>query len=202
MDEPLGRAVGNALEVAESIECLRGSGPADTMEVTYALGEQMLLLANAAKTQEEAREKLQQVISSGAALSKFREMVAAQGGDVRVIDEPARLPQARIQELLIAPRAGFVCDVNALDIALAALRLGAGRAKADDGVDHAVGINALVKIGERVEAGAALCRIHANDERAFAEATERIARAIVVGDERVMAAALVGEIIAAEGDAV
>lgn len=195
MEEPLGRAVGNALEVAESIDCLRGKGPADTMEVTYALGEQMLLLAKAVKTKEEAREKLERAIASGAALTKFSEMVEAQGGDVRVIDEPARLPQARIQEVLIAPRAGYVCDVNAMEIALAALRLGAGRAKADDGVDHSVGINGLVKRGERVEAGVPLCRIHANDECAFAEAKERIARTIVIGDERVHSVKLVDEVL-------
>lgn len=195
MNEPLGRAVGNAVEIVESIDCLRGKGPADTMEVTYALGEQMLLLANVVRTKEKAREKLERVVSDGSALRKFREMVDAQGGDARVIDDPVRMPQARIQELLVAPRAGFVCDVDAMGIALAALRLGAGRAKTDDRVDHAVGLSALVKIGERVEAGAPLCRIHANDERACAEAKAMIAHAIEVGDARVSPTRLVDEIV-------
>jgi pyrimidine-nucleoside phosphorylase len=196
MDEPLGRAVGNAVEVAESIDCLRGNGPADTMEVTYALGEQMLLLAKVVQTSEEARARLQRSISSGVALTKFREMVVAQGGDARVMDEPTRLPQARIQETLVAQRAGFVCDVDAMGIALAALRLGAGRAKAEDKVDHAVGVSDLVKVGEYVENGAPLCRIHANGEDALAEAKAMLAKVIVVGDERVIPPKLVEEILA------
>lgn len=195
MEEPLGRAVGNALEVAESIECLRGNGPADTMEVTYALGEQMLLLAKAASTKEDARKKLEASVTSGAALKKFREMIGAQGGDARVVDEPARLPQARFQETLVTTRAGFVGEVDAMGVALAALRLGAGRAKAEDKVDHAVGVSELVKVGERVEQGSSLCRIHANSEGALAEAKAMLAKAIVIGDERVVAMKLVEEIL-------
>ncbi len=195
MEEPLGRAVGNALEVAESIECLRGNGPADTMEVTYALGEQMLLLAKAAATKEDARKKLEASVTSGAALKKFREMIGAQGGDARVVDEPARLPQARFQETLVTTRAGFVGEVDAMGVALAALRLGAGRAKAEDKVDHAVGVSELVKVGERVEQGSSLCRIHANSEGALAEAKAMLAKAIVIGDERVVAMKLVEEIL-------
>jgi pyrimidine-nucleoside phosphorylase len=195
MDEPLGRAVGNALEVAESIECLRGNGPLDTMAVTYALGEQMLLLAKVVPTKEAAREKLDRAIHSGSALEKFREMIVAQGGDARVIDEAGKLPQAKYQEVLAAPRSGKVSDVNAMGIALAALRLGAGRTKSDAEIDHAVGMSALVKIGERVELGAPLCRIHANDMNALTEAKAMIAEAIVVGEERTERARLVGEVI-------
>lgn len=195
MDEPLGRTVGNALEVAESIECLRGRGPADVMEVTFALGEQMLLLAGVAETKDEAREKLEASIRSGAALEKLREMIAAQGGDARVIDEPQRLPQAKFQVSVVAPRAGFVRDVDAMGVALAALRLGAGRAKAEDAVDHAVGVSALVKIGERVEAGAALAVIHANDETALAAAAGMLAQAIVVGEMPTAAARLIEDIL-------
>ncbi len=195
MDEPLGRTVGNALEVAESIECLRGHGPADLMEVTFALGEQMLLLAGVAATKGEAREKLETSIRSGAALEKLREMIAAQGGDARVIDEPRRLPQAKFQTSVGAPRAGFVQDVDAMGVALAALRLGAGRAKAEDAVDHAVGVSALVKIGERVEAGAALAVIHANDETSLAAAAGMLMPAIVVGESPVAATKLIEDIL-------
>lgn len=197
MEQPLGRAVGNALEVAESIDCLRGRGPADTMAVTFALGEQMLLLAKAATSREDARRKLEQSITSGAALEKFRAMIAAQGGDARVIDEPARLPQAKLKVAVPAPRAGFVQDVDAMGIALAALRLGAGRAKAEDQVDPAVGVSDLVKIGARVEAGGALCVVHANDERALAEAKAMIAKAIVLGDAPVAEPKLIEEILGA-----
>ena len=196
MDEPLGRTVGNALEVRESIACLRGQGPADVMEVTYALGEQMLLLAKMAATKEAARAKLEASIVSGAALEKFRAMIVAQGGDARVVDEGAtRLPQARWQVAVAASRAGWVTEVDAMGVALAALRLGAGRAKATDAVDHAVGVSGLVKVGERVETGGVLGVIHANDEGALSEAQGMLARAVVVGDVQTSAPRLIEDVI-------
>ncbi len=195
MDEPLGRTVGNALEVVESIECLKGHGPADTMEVTFALGAQMLLLAKVATTKDAARVQLEQSIASGAALEKFREMIVAQGGDARVIDEPARLPQAKFKVNFPALRAGFVQEVDAMGVALSALRLGAGRAKAEDRVDHAVGFSALAKIGERVALGASLCTIHANDEQSLAEVKLMLAKAIVIGDVAVAPTKLIDELI-------
>lgn len=197
MDQPLGRAVGNALEVVESIECLKGRGPADTMEVTYALGEQMLLLTGKAATITEARAKLEATIKSGSALAKMRELVAAQGGDASVVDEPSRLPRARLHVPLAAKRAGFVTDVDAMAVALAALRLGAGRAKAEDAVDPAVGIAELVKVGEPVQAGALLAVIHANDERALAEAQTMLETAIAIGDHPGVAPKLIDELIGA-----
>ena len=197
MDEPLGRTVGNALEVAESIDCLEGRGPADTMEVTYALGEQMLLLARVARTPAEAREKLAATIASGTARQKFVEMVIYQGGDARVVDEPQRLPQAKLKVPLLAPRSGFVSDVDAMAVALAALRLGAGRTRTEDKVDHAVGVSELVKMGEPIEAGAPLCVIHANDDPALAEARAMLAKAIVVGDAKGVPPKLVDEVIGA-----
>jgi pyrimidine-nucleoside phosphorylase len=195
MEQPLGRNVGNALEVIESIECLEGRGPADTMEVTYALAEQMLVLAGVAQTAAEARVALEWSILSGAALEKLRAMITAQGGDARVVDEPERLPQAKFKVALAAPRAGFVQDVDAMGVALAALRLGAGRVKAADGVDHAVGVSDLVKVGELVVAGGPLCVIHANDEAGLAAAREMIARAIVVGDVAGTTPQLIDEVI-------
>ncbi len=195
MDEPLGRAVGNALEVVESIECLRGRGPADTMEVTYALGEQMLLLAKVAVTKNEARAKLQQVLQDGTALEKFRELIAAQGGDARVVDEPERFPQAKFKVPLVATKGGYVTEVDAMGVALAALQLGAGRAKAEDTVDHAVGIGELVKIGERVEVGTSLAVIYANDEESLADARGMLAKAIVVTDGVPPATRLIDEIV-------
>jgi pyrimidine-nucleoside phosphorylase len=198
MDQPLGHTVGNAVEVAESLFCLMGRGPADTMEVTYALGEQMLLLAGAAATAVEARSRLEACIRDGSALEKFRRMVIAQGGDPRVVDDPSRLPQARLKISLTTPHAGFVRDVNAMGVALAALRLGAGRAKASDRIDPTVGISALVKVGERVEAGAPLCVIHASEEAALADAKAMLAKAITVSADGAGIATpkLVDEIIA------
>jgi pyrimidine-nucleoside phosphorylase len=195
MDEPLGHAVGNALEVAESMECLRGSGARDLMEVTYALGAQMLVLAGAAKDVGAATARLEGSISSGAALAKFRELLVAQGGDPRVVDDPARLPQARTKRPLASPVSGYVARVDAMGVALAALRLGAGRAKAEDRVDHAVGLAGLVKVGDRVSRGDPLCVVHSNDERAHAEAQEMLRSAILVGDAPARPSPLVGEVI-------
>jgi pyrimidine-nucleoside phosphorylase len=195
MNEPLGHSVGNALEVAESIGCLKGSGAGDLMEVTYAIGEQMLVLAGAAATPAQARARLQQSVSSGAALAKFREMAAAQGGDAGVADDPARLAQARSVKPVVGKRAGFVTDVDALGVALAALHLGAGRARAEDRIDPAVGVAGLVKIGDPVKAGEVLCQVHVNDDRSANEAVEILERAIVIGDAAPAPAKLVDEII-------
>jgi len=195
MDQPLGRTVGNALEVAESVACLRGEGPADVMEITYALGSHMLILGGVARDEAEARRQLERVVANGAALAKLREIVAAQGGDGRVIDDPARLPQASLQVSLPASRSGVVSDVDAMGVALAALRLGAGRAKAADRIDPAVGVSHLAKIGERVAAGQPLAVMHANDEAALAEARTMLAGAIVLGDAAPAAKPLVAETI-------
>ncbi|MFA6286678.1 MAG: thymidine phosphorylase [Opitutaceae bacterium] len=195
MDQPLGRAVGNALEVAESVACLRGEGPADLMEVTYALGEQMLLLAGTVKTTAEARMQLENSISSGGALAKFREIVTAQGGDGCVIDDPVRLPQARFRAEVKSATGGYVQSVGAMEIALAALKLGAGRVKAEDAVDHAVGFSALVKIGERVPPGGVIAVVHANDEAKLVGARESVAQAVRFSAAPVEAPRLVDEVI-------
>ncbi|HRI81238.1 MAG TPA: thymidine phosphorylase [Opitutaceae bacterium] len=195
MEQPLGRTVGNALEVAESIACLRGEGPADVMEVTYALGAQMLILGGVAADVAEAEAKLQAVVADGQALEKFRQIIAAQGGDARVADEPEHLPQARIRVTLTAPADGHVTDVDAMGVALAALRLGAGRARAEDKIDPAVGVGSLVKIGERVTAGAPLGVIHANDEGAATEAKAMLAKAITVGERPGSTPRLIDEVI-------
>ena len=182
MDQPLGRCVGNALEVSESIACLRGEGPDDLMEVIYALGAQMLMLGGVAADVTEAEAKLRAVIADGSALEKFREITIAQGGDGRVIDEPERLPQARIQTDLVAESVGIVAEVDAMQVALAALRLGAGRAKAEDKIDPGVGVSGLVKIGGPIKAGAVLCTIHANDEASARAAAGMLKSAIRVMD--------------------
>jgi pyrimidine-nucleoside phosphorylase len=195
MDEPLGRTVGNALEVAESIDCLRGKGAPDLMEVTYALGVQMLLLAGAAPDAATARARLEAGISNGTALAKFREVVAAQGGDPRVVDEPGRLPQAAHKKALASTGDGFVCEVDAMGVALAVLRLGGGRAKAGEAIDPAVGVSGLVKVGERVKAGDPLCTIHASGAAAAAEAAEIIRKAVVLQDSPCSPAPLIGEIV-------
>jgi pyrimidine-nucleoside phosphorylase len=195
MDEPLGHSVGNALEVAESIGCLKGKGARDLMEVTYAVGEQMLVLSGVAKDAAEARARLEASVASGAALGKFREMVSAQGGDASVADDPSRLPQAPQRKPVASPRSGFVTGVDALGVALAALHLGAGRTKAEDKIDHAVGIDNLVKVGDAVKAGDPLCMVHAATDRAMAEAVEIMAKATVIGDAAPRPAKLIDEMI-------
>jgi pyrimidine-nucleoside phosphorylase len=195
MDQPLGRTVGNALEVAESIACLRGEGPPDVMEVTYALGEQMLLLAKVAANRAAARRMLEASIRSGAALAKFREIVSAQGGDVRAIDNPALLPRTRLREPLPSAKGGYVRTVDAMGVARAALRLGAGRARAEDRVDPAVGIGDLVKVGERIAPGGTLAVIHANDEASLGDARRMLKEAISTGTRPPKSKALIEELI-------
>jgi pyrimidine-nucleoside phosphorylase len=195
MEQPLGRTVGNALEVVESIEFLHGTGSADVREVTFALGEQMLLLAGVAADAGEARRRLEASIASGAAWAKFREMVAAQGGDLAAIDDPRRLPCARLQAPLVHARGGYVRSVDALEIARASLRLGVGRNRVDAVIDPAVGISNLVKVAEQVPPGGLLCTIHASDEGSLAEARRTLQSAITVGDEPVAAPNFVEEIM-------
>jgi len=195
MEEPLGRNVGNATEVAESIACLRGEGPADLMEIVYALGAHMLILGGVARDETGARTQLAKAIGSGAALAKFREIVGAQGGDLGAIDDPGKLPQARKQVPVAATREGFVVKVDAMGIALAALTLGAGRARAEDAVDPAVGITGLVKTGERVSRGDPLCILHVNREATFAEAHAKILAAIELGEHAVAPSRLIADAI-------
>jgi pyrimidine-nucleoside phosphorylase len=195
MDQPLGRAVGHSLEVLESIECLKGNGPSDTMKVTCALGEQMLLLAKKASTPADAHAQLERSIASGTALEKFRQMIAAQGGDARVVDDVSRMPQARFKVAVPSPRTGFVQDVEPMQVALAVLKLGGGRTNAEAKIDHAVGIDRLLKTGEPVEKGAPLCIIHANDQRAAEEARTMVERAIIVERRGGQKPELIGEVI-------
>lgn len=195
MDQPLGHAVGNALEIVETIDCLRGHGPADTMEVTYALGEQMLLLAKKADTVFEARSQLERAISSGAALEIFRKIIEAQGGDARVLDQPGRLPQAPVIRAIHCSLSGYVADVDAMEVALVALQLGAGRARAEDKIDPSVGISGLVKSGDRVEAGQPLAMVHCRSEKDFANVSGKLISAVTISDKVPAKSSLIAELL-------
>jgi pyrimidine-nucleoside phosphorylase len=195
MDQPLGRTVGNAVEVVESIEALKGQGPADLMEVTYALGVHMLLLARIASQPADARRRLETAVASGAALAKFRELVAAQGGDVGVIDDYSRLPQAPVVREVIAPAAGCIVDVDPLGIAQTALWLGAGRINAAATIDHAVGITGLMKIGVPVRAGDRLCTVHARDDSDLPVILKQVSAAFKIGRARVAPPRLIDELV-------
>ncbi len=188
MEEPLGRTIGNALEVREAIEILRGEGPADTTELTLALGAEMLLLGQVAKTAADARRMLTGAIQSGAGLRKLAAIIAAQGGDARVVEAPERLPTAPCVTEVAAPRAGVIVAVDALALGMVAMRLGAGRSKADDVIDPAVGIELLRCVGDRVRKGEPLARVHHN--RAGAPSQE-VAAAFRLGAKRPRRSALV-----------
>jgi pyrimidine-nucleoside phosphorylase len=180
MDQPLGLTIGNALETMEAIDVLHGRGPADLVEITLELGARMLVLGGVARGLEDARAKLEERIASGAALETFRAMVAAQGGDPRVADDPGVFPQARIVKPVAAPRSGYVHGIDAEALGLAGMRLGAGRARAEDTVDPAVGIVLRRKVGDRVEAGEELAVLHANGEDAAAATVESVSRAFEI----------------------
>jgi pyrimidine-nucleoside phosphorylase len=160
MNAPLGRTVGNALEVREAIEVLQGGGPADTRELTLALGTEMLLLAQRTNA-GSARRELEQALASGRALDLLRRMITAQGGDARVVDDPARLPRARFQVRVSAPHDGVVGNIDARELGSCAIGLGAGRLRADQRVDPAAGIELLARPGERVQRGQPLAILHA-----------------------------------------
>jgi len=175
MDEPLGRAVGNALEVEETVALLSGRGPEDLRQVTVELTAEMLVLGGAAEDLEEARGRVGAAIADGRGLAKLEEIVRAQGGDAATLHDPERLPRAPLRYDVPAPASGFVIEMDAEAIGLAAVALGAGRARVDDRVDPAVGIVVAKKLGERVEAGEPLCTVHAGDR---SEPRERIAARI------------------------
>ncbi|MCD1125642.1 pyrimidine-nucleoside phosphorylase [Jinshanibacter sp. LJY008] len=162
MSQPLGFAIGNALEVQEAIDTLKGKGPADLTELTLVLGSQMVVLAKKAKTLEEARQMLLEVINNGKALEKFREFLANQGGDASVVDHPERLPQAKFKIEVPAKTSGVVANIIADEIGVAAMLLGAGRATKEDDIDLAVGLMLHKKVGDSVKAGDSLVTIYAN----------------------------------------
>jgi pyrimidine-nucleoside phosphorylase len=184
MDEPLGFAVGNALEVKEAIDTLNGNGPKDLYELCLTLGSYMLLLAKKADTVEEARKKLENTIKDGSALKKFKEFIAAQGGDVSMIDNPELLPKAKYQIEVKAKKEGYVSKIVANEIGLAALVLGAGRETKESQLDLSVGIVLQKKAGAYVKEGDTVAIIHANDLSKAKEAEERIHGAYYITKEK------------------
>ena len=185
MEQPLGRAVGNALEVREAIETLHGRGPRDLTELALAAGAEMLVLGGRARTRERARGLLAERLQSGAGYRKFRDLVAAQGGDTAMVDDPGRLPRApRVRELR-APRSGWVAAVHAESVGIASVRLGAGREKKGDAIDHATGVVLHAKVGDRVARGDLLAEVHGAGRAADDAALDLVARAFRVVSRRV-----------------
>jgi pyrimidine-nucleoside phosphorylase len=183
MDQPLGHTVGNALEVAEAIETLRGFGPKDLEEVCLALGSQMLRLAGVAPDAAAARKMLLKALRAGHGLNKLIDLIEAQGGDPSYIRQPVKLPRAPKVVPVAAPAAGYVQRIQALEIGVAAARLGAGRETKESQIDLSVGIVLKKKVGDRVEAGEALAELHVADESRLAEVQERLLGAYTIGSE-------------------
>ena len=184
MDAPLGRAVGNALETREALEVLRGGGADDLRECTFALGAAMLRAGRLARTEREARGKLARAIADGSALEKMRRVIKAQGGDARVVDEPDRLPAAPVKLPLYAKRTGYVHALDALTVGQLTQRLGAGRTRAGDPVDLAVGVWLEKKPGERVQAGESLAVLHGRTRTAARRELAVLEEAYVIRSEQ------------------
>jgi pyrimidine-nucleoside phosphorylase len=181
MSQPLGEAIGNSLEVVEAIETLQGEGPADLLEMCYVLGSQMVVLAKKADTLVAARQMLEESLTSGKALAKFKEMIQNQGGDVTVVDHPERLLSAAYQIPVFAKQTGVVTKLVANELGIAAMMLGAGRKTKDEAIDHAVGLKLHKKIGEEVAVGETLLTIYSNTTE-VAEVVALIEANIEIGD--------------------
>jgi pyrimidine-nucleoside phosphorylase len=181
MSAPLGRSIGNALETREAIEILQNTGPADTRALTLELGAEMLILAERCKSRKQAWSLLENALADGSALAVFRRMVEAQGGDVRVVDEPSRLPQSKARLVVTARRSGYVTAIDSYALGALAIELGAGRTRADQKIDPAAGFELATVVGERVTKGAPLVTIHAKT-RALAQSVQtRVAQAFSLG---------------------
>lgn len=183
MWQPLGQAIGNANEIRESIEVLRGEGPADVVELTLELGSEMLRAGGVAASTSEARALLSRKLHNGDALARFRQMVEAQGGDPRVVDDPRLLPQAPNRHILTAENDAIMQDMDCRELGMAALVLGGGRTKKEDAIDPAVGLELLVKPGQRVEKGQPWCEVHWRDEPKLQAALARIERGVFFGEQ-------------------
>ena len=193
MSEPLGEAIGNSLEVVEAIETLQGNGPEDLVEMCYALGSQMVVLAGKAKTTDEARTLLQEALESGKALAKFKEMIQNQGGDPAIVEHPERILTARYTMELPAKQSGVVSKIVANELGIAAMMLGAGRKTKEEDIDHAVGLKLHKKIGDTVTKGESLLTIYSNDEE-ITSVIELLYKNIEIG-ESAMKPTLIHDII-------
>ncbi len=181
MNQPLGCAIGNALEVKEAIDTLHGKGPADFTELCYQAGEIMLVQGKICKTKEEARVKLEEAVHNGAAFEKLKAMVAAQHGDIAVIEDPAKLPSATMQIAMKAPSSGYIENLQALEMGTLAMQLGAGRATKEDEIDPAVGIVLHVKKGDFVQSGDPIATVYTN-KALTAQWNQQFYEAVAISD--------------------
>jgi pyrimidine-nucleoside phosphorylase len=199
MDQPLGRAVGNGLEIAESVATLKGQGPDDILEVSFALGACMLTMAGRTATGAEAGRMLREAIDSGRALDVFRRFIAAQGGDPRVCDDPARLPAAAERTEFRAPRSGFIEAIDAFEVGMAAIDTGAGRKRKEDAVAPGAGFVFQAKIGDPVEKGRPVVTVLSDRPDRLPAVLERLAGAIRIGPGPVAAPKLIRHLVDKDG---
>jgi pyrimidine-nucleoside phosphorylase len=199
MDQPLGYAVGNALEVKEAIATLRGEGPLDLRELCLRLGGMMVYLGGGAPTPEAGSEVVLDALRSGAALEKLRAFVVAQNGDVSQIDSPELLPGVKIIEPVHSTRDGHVVHIQSDDVGISATILGAGRETLDSVIDHGAGIVLVKKVGDAVKKGEVLAYLHCNTDQRLEEARERLLGAYLIQDEDVMAPKLIHAVVSKSG---
>ena len=185
MNQPLGQAVGNALEVCEAIDTLHGAGPADFREHCLTVAAYMLALGGTAADETQGRQMAENALADGRAWDKFKQLISAQGGDVSFIEKPEKLPRAALIETVKAPRAGYLSGINARIIGETAVILGAGRARLEDPVDHSVGIEVLHKVGDRIAIGEALFILHARADDELVQARQQILAAHTWSDSPV-----------------
>ncbi len=191
MDQPLGNAIGNALELAEAVDVLRGAGPADVTELCLHEAATLLTMAGLATSEVEGQERAQRTLSDGSALAKLAEVVDAQGGDARQIEDTSRLPLAAFREDVPAPRDGYITAIDAERLGIASVRLGAGRMRKGDPIDHAVGLVLRAKVGDAVEHGQPLLQVHARSAEEAQAIHEELLAAYAWGDERPVSQPLV-----------
>lgn len=195
MDQPLGNAVGNSIELREALDTLNGRGPTDFRDHCLTIASQMLLLAGHTQAEAEAKEHLEHLLATGRALAKFREWIGVQGGDPTYVEDPSQLPTARFVREVPAPRAGYVAGLNAREVGLTSMLLGGGRTKKGDRIDHAVGVTLQAKIGDYVEEGQPLLTVHANDEARVPGAKQRLLAAYQWSDSPVDPPPLLHQVI-------
>jgi thymidine phosphorylase len=195
MNQPLGRAVGNALELIEAFETLHGRGPEDFNTLCRELSAEMLAMGEAAADTDRGRELYDEMIASGAAAEKMRAIIRAQSGDRRVLDDYEMLPRAGYQQELLAYKAGYVQTIDAEAIGHATMLLGAGRARLETAIDLGVGLTVHARIGDRLERDSPLVTIHFNDPALFEEAAGAIRNAYQIGPERVEPPKLIKEVL-------
>jgi pyrimidine-nucleoside phosphorylase len=195
MEQPLGWAIGNALEIREAIDTLRGGGPADLRELCLVLGSELAVLAGKTATHADARALLQTALDDGTAWTKWREFVSYQGGDLRVVDEPDLLESAPHQVSFTAPSAGYVHAIDALELALVVGELGGGRQRKEDSIDMGVGVVLRRKVGDAVTSGDELLVVHARRAEDVERLRQRIRDAITIGAAPVAAPPLIFDII-------